>query len=154
MPTPTYRHNCWWKGGREVESPSNRCWYCWKKSEPYKWEWGVIEQWWRFQKRTGLSPLHPKPPEIMAGQITRVCGRCNGGGFAPSPERRIPICPECDGAGGFPVLEKAALDHARAYARQIRQQKIDEVLRRKAAREKEWEDAVTAARRKVPGRDP
>ena len=142
MPRVTYRHNCWWKGGREVETGSSRCWLCWKQCEPVEFQWSVVEHWWRFHKRTGLSPLDPKPPEIMAGQITRVCGRCNGEGLARNPNRRIPICPECGGAGGFPVLSAAKLAYAQQYADGCTMTKIKEKQLEMQAREEEWEKAL------------
>lgn len=149
-----YAHSCPADGGRERITSWRRCRQCRGSARFHGWQWGVVESWARYHKRTGLSPFDPKPPEFEERQITRQCGRCNGVGIlkprhpgdlwahgrpptllqavgsllrrlasgepASGRESGPTICPECEGAGGFPVLEAWELARAREYAAEQR----------------------------------
>jgi hypothetical protein len=158
MPSRVYRHYCRADNDRLVESGSRWCWGCWRSTEFHQWQWGVIESWWRFNKRTGLNPLEPKPPELLERQITRVCGTCNGRGLLPGGEKMYRLCKQCGGAGGFPVLSAAELAWARQFAAEERRRRSeaarDRVQARAAAREREWQEAVAAARARQSSAEP
>lgn len=109
MPHRTYRHNCPADGGREKRTAGRRCRECGQEAEFDSWRFGVVEQWCRYNGRTGLSPFGPKPPWLKEKQITRTCRKCNGHGLLGMHlYHGGKVCPECRGAGGFPVLDAPA----------------------------------------------
>ena len=102
-----------------------------------------MEQWCRYNWRTGLSPFDAKPPWLEEKQITRDCRRCNGHGLLGAQlYDGCRVCPECKGAGGFPVLDTVTRHRVAMHRVEQRQEQKEERHRRAEAHEREMVEAV------------
>jgi hypothetical protein len=118
MPQRTYWHNCLELDGRPIGLTERVCYQCGRIGEFGGWGWGVVEHFCRYSQRTGgLPPCGPSAPWLRGREVTRKCERCQGHGLlGRDVEETFPQdCPDCQGAGGHPLLDPDTIARARAY---------------------------------------
>jgi hypothetical protein len=119
MPRRIYYHNCLELDGQHLGLTERVCYQCGRIGEFGGWGWNVVEQFCRWSRRTGgLPPGGPRPPWLRDREVTRTCERCQGNGLLGQEiEETFPQeCPDCQGAGGHPLLEPETIARVRAYA--------------------------------------